>query len=425
MEYLDFAVTFEPGRPGEFRVRVSTPEGQARGSFHWEREELLSTCGAVGRIRRARSLVVEIEGENGTRGIDLRTLGRRLFREIFSGEIRRLYDRCRTRVTADGRQGLRIRLQLDPALPELAPLCGLPWELLDPGEDDFLGLDRRTPITRFLDVACPSEPVPFEPPLRVLVVVSHPSGVEPLNLGQEQDVIEKAWGKEGAVSVRFLPWATLSALREELISQPVQVLHFMGHGEFDLRTGWGVLIFETRAGQQDRVSGRELGAILRGISLPPLVVLNACETGMSAPDGELPAFAGVATALVKEGVPAVVAMQLPVSDAAAIAFSGALYRRLAAGDPVEAAVTEGRMAIHLEDRGSLEWGTPVLFLRASHGEIEPRTEETVEHSSLAPPNSHNLIHPVESVQNVTTIHGGIQSRKVQFGVIHDHSRGSD
>ena len=45
------------------------------------------------------------------------------------------------------------------------------------------------------------------------------------------------------------------------------------------------------------------------------------------------------------GMPAVVAMRGPVPDIAAVAFSRTFYQRLAAGDPIEAAVTEGRLAI--------------------------------------------------------------------------------
>ena len=75
-------------------------------------------------------------------------------------------------------------------------------------------------------------------------------------------------------------------------------------------------------------------------------------------------FSGVATALVRAGVPAVLAMQFPISDQAAIAFSREFYRRLASGDALETAVTEGRLLISRRDPESLEWATPVLYLRA-------------------------------------------------------------
>jgi hypothetical protein len=60
-------------------------------------------------------------------------------------------------------------------------------------------------------------------------------------------------------------------------------------------------------------------------------------------------------------------MQLPISDQAAIAFSEAFYRRLGAGDPVDAAATEGRLAISRRDRRSAEWAVPALFMRVPNG----------------------------------------------------------
>jgi tetratricopeptide (TPR) repeat protein len=67
------------------------------------------------------------------------------------------------------------------------------------------------------------------------------------------------------------------------------------------------------------------------------------------------------------GVPAVVAMTGPVSDLAAVAFSRAFYQRLAGGDSIEAAVTEGRLAIQRSEPRDGAWATPALFLRGPDG----------------------------------------------------------
>jgi len=69
------------------------------------------------------------------------------------------------------------------------------------------------------------------------------------------------------------------------------------------------------------------------------------------------------------GVPAVVAMQFPISDQAAIAFTDCLYPRLAQGLPLDTAVGEARKAIRIADRSSLEWATPVLFMRTPDGKL--------------------------------------------------------
>ncbi len=95
-----------------------------------------------------------------------------------------------------------------------------------------------------------------------------------------------------------------------------------------------------------------------------LVVLNARHTARSG-SSEGDPYGGVAAALVRSGMPAVVAMQRPISDGAAIAFSAAFYRQLAAGAGLETALTEGRQAIHTLSPAGDEWAIPVLFGRAT------------------------------------------------------------
>jgi hypothetical protein len=62
-------------------------------------------------------------------------------------------------------------------------------------------------------------------------------------------------------------------------------------------------------------------------------------------------------------------MQFPVRDDAAIAFSAEVYRQLAEGEPIETAVAEGRLAIRRCLPETMEWGTPVLFLRSNDGHL--------------------------------------------------------
>src|SRR5947209_17118269 len=72
---------------------------------------------------------------------------------------------------------------------------------------------------------------------------------------------------------------------------------------------------------------------------------------------------------MRAGLTAVVAMQRPIRDGSALEFSRTVYRRLATGDPIDAAVTEGRLAIAREQGNLPEWGTPVLFLRSDDSRI--------------------------------------------------------
>jgi hypothetical protein len=97
-----------------------------------------------------------------------------------------------------------------------------------------------------------------------------------------------------------------------------------------------------------------------------LAVLNACD---GARGDEASRFSSTAAVLMRRGLPAVVAMQHPVSDDAAIEFSREFYGGLAGGLPVDGAVAEGRKAMSLLAGGAFEWGTPVLHMRSADGRL--------------------------------------------------------
>jgi hypothetical protein len=147
----------------------------------------------------------------------------------------------------------------------------------------------------------------------------------------------------------------------------------MGHGAFDPETGEAVLCFEDADRRTVRVPAPWLAQHVKQSSTIRLVVLNACETASLRRQRGQDPYTAAATALSMAGVPAVVAMQFPISDPAAIAFATGFYDALAHGDPVEAAVVNGRLAISSEAlrlrRATFEWVTPVLYLRGADGEL--------------------------------------------------------
>jgi len=84
---------------------------------------------------------------------------------------------------------------------------------------------------------------------------------------------------------------------------------------------------------------------------------------------------------VRRGIPAVVAMQYPITDRVAVEFAGSFYESLADGLPVDAAVAEARKAVSIAVTDTLEWGTPVLFMRAADGAMF----DLVDQRPVAPP----------------------------------------
>ena len=154
-------------------------------------------------------------------------------------------------------------------------------------------------------------------------------------------------------------------LRQRLQTEDYNVFHFTGHGGFDQRTQDGVVILEDGAGRGRWVSGQYLGEMLRDERKLRLVLLNVCEGARASSTDP---FAGTAQTLVRQGIPAVIAMQFEVTDQSAITFAQEFYRALALSYPVDGAVAEACRAI-LALGNELEWGTPVLYLRAPDGRI--------------------------------------------------------
>ncbi len=306
-----------------------------------------------------------------------RQMGQRLFEALLSGPVRSLFDQSQGRVESTAERGLRVRLHFDPEHPDLVRLASLPWEFLYwRDRDEFLSLSRFNPVVRHLSVARPARTMALRPPLRILVAVS-PTSSRPLDLERERRGIDESWGGGDEIEVVFVDPVTPESLVRELARGPFHVLHFMGHGDFSPGPGEGALIFNDERGEEKPVTGAVLADLLRDRRELRLVLLNACDSARATTEDGRDPFAGVATALVKAGMPAVVAMQFPISDQAAIAFSAAFYGRLAAGRSLEAATAAGRQAILSDNVRSLEWGTPVLFLRASPVQPPPARGRSV------------------------------------------------
>lgn len=384
MRYEDFVIQVDPDKEGYTARVVRSPAGEGQTTFSLPSlddcrrdAEAFQVARSEGGQRDATPDPTGLSGDTvhrdarrlhaGSAGPAPEELGSRLFQTIFSGQILALYDQSLGSLKDDD-CGLRVKLKLQSSDPRIAPLTALPWELLhrrDTG--DFLSLSRLTPVTRYLDVPRPISPARLPEVLRVVVALASPQDHASLNLAHELKLIEevsKARGK-GRIQLVTLKNATLGGLREILSDEPSHVVHFMGHGSLDERDG-GMLFFEKPDGTSEAVSARDLATKLKDFRSLRLVFLNACNTAQTTDDSP---FASVASALVQGGIPAVVAMQRPISDAAAIAFSQAFYRSLAAGEPVDTSTTEGRQAIHAADMRSVEWATPVLFMRVPDGRL--------------------------------------------------------
>jgi hypothetical protein len=363
VRYEDFSLLLEAPREGVYPVIVRSPAGEARGTFEIPLPgENRPPAGAAVSSESTRDMSASAPAR-----FDPTEVGSRLFQALFSGPVRDLFERSLGRIEDDPERGLRVVLRFDPDQLEAGRLAALPWELLYRKEQrQFLNISRKSPVVRFLNVPR-SLPPRLEPPVRILIAIASPAGYPPLDTLRELRRIEEALDLVANAERSTLLNATPETLRERLLEETFHVLHFIGHGSFDAVSGQGALLFEDDAGRERRITGPVMADLVRDFTSLRLIFLNACRTAELST--ALDPFAGLAAALVMAGVPAVLGMQIPISDAAAIAFSGVFYERLAAGDPIDTATIEGRMAVRLADPDSQEWATPVLFLRNQDGQL--------------------------------------------------------
>jgi hypothetical protein len=225
---------------------------------------------------------------------------------------------------------------------------------------------RQDQLVRHVPVASVPAPLQLRPPLRVLGVISSPRGLPALDVEKEQDQLAQPTSK-GLAELHWAASATWADLQELLLEGEWHVLHFIGHGDFDAERDEGVLALVREDGRADLVAAHRLVDLLRQARpMPRLVVLNSC-SGAAAGVSDL--FSGTAAALVRGGVSAVAAMQYEISDPAAVAFARGFYAAIVRGRGIDDAVSSGRVAIlGLSDR-TLEWVTPVLYLRGHDSQL--------------------------------------------------------
>jgi hypothetical protein len=383
--YADFDLTIEDLGEGRFRATViDSPSGQARGEFGLPFSDL-ELENFLLRIGRPRSGVRRLESPETEAA---RAFGTRLFEAVFSGDVGRQWVRSIDAAERE-EQGLRLRLRLSDA-PGLADV---PWEYLySPSADDFVVLSSWTPVVRYISLDKGAPPLTVVPPLRMLAMVSSPTDYPPLDVAAEWARLDEGMAdivESGLVEIHRLEKATLRELQRALRRTDYHLLHFIGHGGFDATVADGLLLLETDEGRAREVSGRQLGTILDDARTIRLAVLNACEGARTS--GADP-FAGVAQSLVAKGIPAVVAMQFEISDRAAIIFAHEFYTAITDGFSVEAAVGEARRAI-FGSKADVEWGTPVLYMRAEDGRLFdvaerptlPQPDDQVDDAPQAPP----------------------------------------
>lgn len=221
-------------------------------------------------------------------------------------------------------EALRERLKANPdGIERLSPgadlLWQIPWEYLHDG-DDFLAISGRAYLTRKPIGLGEVSVIKSPQPLRLLVVVSSPNGVKELNSEREigiiQEVLDQA-RRDGRLEIDYLEIATLGNIRSKVKHFQPHILHYTGHGGKLPFTNETYLAGEDDDGEEKPIFGDDLRRITQDSESLQLVVLSGC---MTAQTHHHDALKGVATTLLQDSLPAVLAMQYSILDESGIEF---------------------------------------------------------------------------------------------------------
>jgi len=343
-------------------------------------------------------------------------LGQQLYNALFQGTIRDSW------MTAQGiaqhrQEVLRLRLGLkDVRLPRL------PWEVLHAG---------NRPIATGTDVvfsryhssfAAMASPLQFQAtaddanqPLKILMVLAAPTDQEMLALKEEalhlQTELQTALSngsKNGSKSGRYsdIQLTLLEQPGREQLTQALEhnhyhVLHYAGHS--NLGTAGGKLyLVSSRTGLTETLSGDDLAGLLvnNGIRM---AVFNSCrgvytataEVNLDSGDGNL------AEALVRRGIPAVLAMAERIPDDVALNLSRLFYRNLKQVYPVDLSLNRARQGlISSYSSNQLYWALPILYLHPEFDGNLLSLDGLGESGSTSPIDRAVEIEPVLAVETV-------------------------
>ncbi len=362
-QYLDFVLRVDKGDGQSYPVSVlSSPAGEESTTMQlpllsddWQtRLSIVANArGGNSRSSNVSSVQADPLGLAYTK-----KLGEDLFGALINGPVLSCFEASRHQAKMESK-GLRIRLRIQA--PDLA---ALPWEYLIDSRLQPLALSRQTPIVRHMEMASALPKLRLQPPIRILGMIGDHQN---LDVAEEQKLIGRAiehLNGNGTMTLDWVPGHTWRHLQRALQKGEYHVFHFIGHGIFDPISNTGKLLLNSDDGKSQAFDSSDLGRLLAEHSSIRLAVLNSCEGAKSS---QASLFSSTGAILASHGVPAIVSMQYAISDRAALEFSRAFYDQLSDGIPVETAVSIARQSIKMALGDTVEWGTPVLHLRAVDG----------------------------------------------------------
>ncbi len=376
----EFYISVTPVRENEFLVRTErmvpgVPLAEELVTWHveaWlEQARQLMHDPLLG-ILRGQMRSKHRSGGNDAIAPSLVELGQSLYNALFQGTIRDSWMTAQGIAQNHG-EGLRLRLGLKGGV-----LPRLPWEVLYAGARPLAtGTDvvfsrydaSFTPMATILPphrLATSNPSIDAHQPLRILMVLAAPTDKEVLELQSEANHLREELLRDGQgdIELTILHQPGREQLTRELEQGQYQVLHYAGHSNLGV-SGGDLYLVSDRTGLTEVLSGDDLAGLLvnNGIRM---AVFNSCRgvyTATADPSNETES-SNLTEALLKRGIPAVLAMAERIPDDVALTLSRLFYRNLKQRYPIDLSLSRARQGL-LSAYGSnqLYWALPILYLR--------------------------------------------------------------
>lgn len=305
-------------------------------------------------------------------------LGRVLYSSLFPEDVGTAFAQVCNRARASREPvSLQLRIDVDDTL-----IASYPWELIHDGQQ-WLAASGVVEVSRYVPYRRSVTTTSIDLPARLLYIECRPKDLISLPRNVERLA---AWNalqplaESGQITLQRLEKPTYNSLLNALGESEYDMIHFDGHGvqmkqcqecgsmseiphsrcqncgsslpETRIQS---FLAFEDSEGKADMVSAQDMEMVFSSRSIR-LVMLSACY-GSRILGGN--GFGTISPALIRAGVPAVVAMQYEVPVQATINFAESFYTAISRGESISRAVSEGRRRLFRDDT----WFIPTLHLR--------------------------------------------------------------
>jgi len=376
----EFQISVTPVGAGEYLVRTERVEPGvplAEEQVRWSVETWLEQASRLMHDPLLNILQGKADDPLGDRfsrpAQDLLSLGQILYDALFSGSLRDSW------MMAQGiAQHRRVPLRLRLGLKDVT-LNGLPWEVLHDRDrplaasTDIL-FSRYQPSTTGLSLPVIAPPPENGSTLRILMAIAAPTDQENLALRQEAANLKAELQRQGnqAIEVDILEQPDRSSLTQALEQGHYHIFHYAGHSNPGEKGG-KIYLVSRKTGLTETLSGDDLAGLIANNNTQ-MVVFNSCRGAYSAQAGDRSGgqrsgdqYQGgernLANALIKRGIPAVLAMADRIPDDVALMLTQLFYRNLNQGFSIDLSLSRARQGLISSFSSSqLYWALPIFYL---------------------------------------------------------------